>query len=159
MTEPKKPPLEDLGSIPSIVENLITSAKIVPAQVELNEDRLARTTREIRDIEERLFLQGLDVIEGVGRFAEVNAKTGEVSKAMLDDYGNDLERMELMKRLAVYGQKSAKEAPVGISVMSRVVVGLARARAQEKQAPRKMNVAVLHVGGGIQLPTQQLEDE
>lgn len=159
MTEPKKPPLEDLGSIPSIVENLITSAQIVPAQVELNEDRLARTTREIRDIEDRLLLQGLDVIEGVGRFAEVDKKTGKVSNAMLDEYGNNPERMELMKRLALYGQMSAKEAPVGISVMSRVVVGLARARAQEKSAPRKMNVAVLHVGGGIQLPTQQLEDE
>ncbi len=149
------------ASAPSIVENLLASAPIQRAdqEIDLHEDARGKKVREIRALEQSIFQRTMEVLDAASRFGEVDPTNLEPSRAMMDDFGHDPEKLAQVNRLARYALMNAKEAPVGLAIAKSVAVGLARAQAMSKSAPRTMNVAILHVGGELNLPTQVLEDE
>lgn len=147
--------------VEGIVETILSAAPIQKTgPINLMETPVDQKEDELRELEDKILENGLRVIEGVSRFAEIDPELpNEPSRAMIDDYGHDTERLKQAQRLARYALSNAKEAPVGIAVMSRVVVGLAKARAAREQAPRTLNVAIINNGGGLNLPRVELEDE
>lgn len=162
MPDDKTTPPEDLTGIPTFVENLL-GAPIERDQAAIDLAQTAQRAKvdDIRRMEEALFLRGIEAIDGVSRFGQVDPATNEPSREMIEQFGHDPVKLAEMNRLARYGLMSAKEAPVGIAVMKSLVVGLARARSLENMAPRSLNVAVVYQGAPpeLNLPEQILEDE
>lgn len=146
--------------IPAFAAEIIGAAPLKrTGPVDLQETLEDRKDNRLREIENSIYERGLMVIDGVSRFGQVDPQNpDEVPDEILDDFRGDIRAQQHAHRLAKYALINAKEAPVGIAVMSRVVVGIAKARSMEKAAPRSLNVAFINVSSPIDIPVQEIDE-
>jgi hypothetical protein len=88
---------------------------------------------KIADVEEELYREGLEILRGVQRFHKVSADQEGPSEEWILQFGK--EQAEEMFRLALFGQMSSRNAPVGIRAAEHTVLGIAKARALQRVPP------------------------
>lgn len=100
-------------------------------------------------VEEKLYDECLEVLDGVVSFADLDPEHPEVMpKGWVERFG----KKEAIKRqrLAAYALMSAKNAPIGIQVAKNVAVGVLKARAESQKAVPRLNVSFVQMT--VQLP-------
>jgi len=126
-------------------------AKILPKK-----DALALQQDRLQELQDQLLERSLSIVDSSMRFADIDPTTTEPPQAWIDELGMDGAKVRL--RVAQSAWAAAKDAPVGIKVASSVLVGILKAKATEKQGPRTLNVAVVHMTAPMpQFPEQEIE--
>jgi hypothetical protein len=91
---------------------------------------------KVKKIEDGLLLKSMEVVDGVLDFYSIDPEE-DMPEWFEKKHGKDAKRKW---RLAVAGNKSAKEAPVAVKVSTQVAMGIVRARATEKSGPKILNI-------------------
>lgn len=113
---------------------------------------------ELRKLEDGIFHQHLSVVSDSSFWTEVTQDTTEPPAEWVAELGYKKACQRL--RVAKANWYSAKEAPVGIAVSQRVVMGMVRARSMEKHVPRTLNVSVVQMTAPPKTyPSLRLEKE
>jgi hypothetical protein len=126
-----------------------------PPRVRTFNEKKAQDDR-IRSIEDQLLEQTLTVLRDSLAFRDIDeGETGIPDEWMkeLNDAGEARKRL----RIANAAHKSAKEAPIGLAIAKSVAVGIVRARATEKGAPKVLNLTMVELT--VQPPPQLEEME
>jgi hypothetical protein len=95
----------------------------------------------LRDLEDELLSESLSVVAGAISFAEINGDEESPSGDFLEKF-RDHPDPEKLFRIMKAANKSAKEAPIGLAIAQRTAMGIIKARATEKAAPRPLAVSV-----------------
>lgn len=132
------------------------TGELVPVKVPA--PALLRSAEEIRiekmrSIEDELLETNLAIMRDVSAFRDIMPDTEYPPQEWLDKYGYE----ESYKRLRVARASwmSAKEAPVALAISKSLTVGIIRARATEKTAPRSLNIALVQMTA----PSQVFEEK
>lgn len=117
-------------------------AKPEPIKLLPKQERLDR----LRDLENQLLERSLNVVSDALYFRDIEPGQKEPPP----DWG-DMDPDEKIKRLRMANAAwlNKKEAPVGIELSKQVAVGIIRARATEKAAPKTLNVAVIQMSAPL----------
>lgn len=124
---------------------LKAKAEIVPKA------RPGLTSREeqeevLRDVESELYTEVMAAVAGVSAFGQLDPENiDEIPQAWIDELGE--EQATIKHRHAKVGWMNRKEAPVGVTVATNTFVGIAKARAAEKGAPRSLNLIQVSMPG------------
>jgi hypothetical protein len=98
----------------------------------------------IREEEDALHRDGLAIMRGALRFADVSLDDFGPSREWIEEYGED--DAKRMFRCAQMALGTSKSAPVGLALAQRMVVGISAARAKERaksKEHRTLNVYIL----------------
>ena len=142
-------PFEGLGESTSIVAapgNMITQ--------QTQADLPATVREKFRAMEDHLSERYLAILEDASYARDIDATSGELFD---EEEWNHLTPLERAKRrqIALSAHQNKKNAPVHLDLAVRVVTGLAKARASEKEVvERKLNVQV----AVISVPMPQFEE-
>lgn len=106
---------------------------------------------KIKNLEDSLLIDSLEVVTSVCKFAEFDPKVEYDPKNLeagppqewLDELGE--KEAGRKYRMVMAGWENSKAAPVAISVATKVSVGIIRARASSKMAPRTLNLQVIQM--------------
>jgi len=110
---------------------------------------LDQRLQDIRDVEEELYQEAIETLNSVACWSKINPEDGEVPPEWIATLGR--EAAEIRFRIAKAAWLPTAKAPVGIRVAEHVVMGIAKARALQKQPPAFDMVFVT-------MPSPQLEE-
>lgn len=109
---------------------------------ELNPDKLDR----LRDIESGLLERSMAILGDALSFRDI-----EPGSETCPPEWRDMDPDEAVKRLRVANAAwlGKKDAPVGLDLAKQVAVGIIKARATEKTAPKTLNVTVVNMSAPL----------
>jgi hypothetical protein len=128
-----------------MADEIALKAQVVkrrPARRELtpSEQQKAR----LKNLENKLLQDSMEVVTGVCEFAEIEPnQEGGCPQAWIDELG---EATAMKKwRLTNAGWLNSKDAPVGITVATKISIGILRAHAASKAPPVNLNIAKIEM--------------
>jgi hypothetical protein len=122
----------------------------------LEERRLAARL-QMEDIEDDLYIEALDTVRGLMKFAELDVEAGEVPDEWVLEYG--AAKAQKMYKLAQMGNMCRKDAPIGIQVALDLAKSERRARSHQDAPATKLAVAVVVMPKpGDMFPTIEVDD-
>ncbi len=124
------------------------------AEVLQGKNALANADARLQEIQDQLLEQSLSVVQASVSFSEIEEASKAPPPEWIAELGED--RAWTRWRIAQASWRSAKDAPVGIKVAAQMAVGILKAKATEKAAPKTLNVALLNWPG--QLPQYVEQD-
>jgi hypothetical protein len=111
-------------------------------QVLQGKDAMALQHSRLQEIQDQLLQQSLEVVQDAVKFSEIDEDAQAPPDAWVEELGMDRAMARL--RMARAAWRNARDAPVGIKVAASVAVGIMKARATEKTAPKVLNVALVN---------------
>lgn len=113
----------------------------------------------LQALQDELLEESAAVVAGALRFAQILPTDRGPSAEWVERYGKA--KADEMFRLAVYGQMTAKEAPVGLKIATATMTGIAKAQALTKKGPRVLNmtIAVIPMGQAPVYPELIVEEK
>lgn len=108
----------------------------------------ASQEESLRTVEDKILTKAMTVVQDALHFADIDMGTEVCPAEWIDDIGPEAAARRY--RAATWAQLNQKEAPVGLKYAKEVLVGIVKARATEKQEPRKLNIAITKID--FQLP-------
>ena len=111
----------------------------------------------IRQVEEEIHLGAASILNDALHFMDVvpgplDPETGEPTDpvppaAWVAELGEEGAQRRL--RTATLALSSSKDAPIGLKLAKDTLVGMAKVRAKENQAPKTLNMVVVHMTGNL----------
>jgi hypothetical protein len=106
----------------------------------------------LRLLEDELYTGSLAVVGGTFDFAELDEKDlDKMPEGWIDSYGE--KEAKKRHRIAKAGWMPNKEAPVALTLATKVLTGIVRARATEKAGPKQLNINMV----SMTAPLEELE--
>jgi len=114
----------------------------------------------IEDAEDRMHERSLGIIEGLLGFVDLSREeliSNEPPERWVLEHG--VEEAERMFRLALLGNTPKNDAPVGVTVATKMAEAAIKARATREGGARTLNVQTLHMPQVASLyPTREVVD-
>jgi hypothetical protein len=131
--------VDDWGFLPAQEAPLATTG---PIQVAHREQR----REQLKELEDRMLERSLTVVSDALYARDIDANAKEVPREWMD-----IDPDEAVKRLrtANAAWMNKKEAPVFLEIGKQVMVGIIKARATEKAAPKTLNVQVIQMSAPL----------
>lgn len=150
------------GGDPDFCDPIVHVPELVARPVDLAETRHDGTQMDLRAIEDRLLERGMDIVDGVMRFADLSPldledPNSEPPPSMIEELG--LERAARVFTAAKQGWQNSKNAPVGISVAQNMVKSIIKSRSTQMAAPTTLNVAIIDNSKTYQYNEVEVEDD
>jgi len=146
MSEPK-----DEKELPTFAAELV-AAPITKREdeIDLNETLRQNKLERLRDVEDDILAKSLEVVRATLKFGELDPATmnsEEAGYAMpdswMEEFGGDVDKANEALRIAKAAWLPNKDAPIGIILAQKTLVGIVKARATEKAAPRSLSIAYI----------------
>lgn len=104
----------------------------------LREERLVR----LRDLEDSILVRASNVVDSAMAWAEVEFNTPDPPEEWVRDFGEEAARQRLNVAKAAWMPQS--QAPVGLKLATAVMVGIAKARGNQKSSlQQNLNVQIV----------------
>lgn len=150
------------GGDPDFCDPIVHVAQVVPRDIELHETKRDGTQMDLRAIEDRLLERGMDIVDGVMRFADLSPQDmedphSEPPPSMIEELG--IERAHRVFTAAKQGWQNSKNAPVGITVAQNMVKSIIKSRSTQMAAPTTLNVAIIDNSKTYQYNEVEVEDD
>lgn len=130
--------LDDLPDPPVEVE--VVTPPEVPKRRNADEDRLAL----FKQLEDEILQESAAIVRGALDFYRLGEEHADgPPPEWIDELGEEAAWDKF--RIVLAANQSAAKAPVGLKLAQQTMLGIIRARATEKAAPRSLNVAYVYV--------------
>ncbi len=117
-------------------------AEIIPADAPGFAMTESLQSRHIAKMESEIMEASQEVMLAATMFADVDPSIEQPTEAFHERFGAKAEKMYRIARMA---NLPASEAPVGLKMAQQTLVGISKARATAKQAPRTLNMTLVHM--------------
>lgn len=117
----------------------------------------AQRKERLQELEDKLLETSLTTLADALSFRDIDAGAEQPAP----EWG-DLDPDEQIKRLRMANAAwlNKKEAPVGLDLSKQIAVGIIKARATEKAAPKTLNVVQIGMSAPLpEFPVVELEDD
>jgi hypothetical protein len=130
----------------------------VPAPAPNSVDRRRETRGKLAAVEDELYVEALDTVRGLMKFAELDVGADGPPTEWVLDYG--AAKAQKMYKLAQMGNMCRKDAPIGIQVALDLAKSERRARVNEQsEGKQSLNVAVVVMDKpATYFPTVEVDD-
>lgn len=129
---------EEVDGFAALLDEPVTEAQAIVMDQGPSEAR----AMDLKSMEDDLFLQSADILNGVLRFADINPEDATLPpQAWIDQYGE--ERAFKLLTCAKAGWMSKKEAPVGIAVAESIHRSITKARAGSVSQALSLNAVFI----------------
>jgi hypothetical protein len=106
------------------------------------ETDLKRRQDDLKSVEDDILQDAMEVLSGSLRFADVafdaEVAPADLVKKLVED-GKDPDKVFRIMKAA---QMKSSEAPAGLMIAQKTVMGILKARASDKAAPKHLNVVI-----------------
>ena len=124
----------------------VVEAEVVELVPAASADELAK--RVFREVEDELYGESMEVIQGVLQFAEVDFHAdpngdGPPPREWVDRWG--LKKARKLYKLAVIGNMPKSEAPLAVDIAKSVAMGILKARSKDAEGLKRLNIDEVHV--------------
>jgi hypothetical protein len=144
----------------------VRSAAAVEVLAEPLESKLGKRNRaspkekrqeRLREIEDELLGESLAVLNSSLKFADFDLKEQKEPPAeWVEEHGR--EEATKMFRIAQLANMSQKEAPIAFIIAKNLAVGIVKARATERAAPRSLALVYLNSAPPPSFPVRSMEE-
>lgn len=110
-----------------------------------------------RDLQATLYQQAAKITEDAMSFSEIDPASDVPPDRWIALYG--IEEATRKLRIARAAWMSAKEAPVGLQIAHRQVLGIMKAKATEEAAPRTLAITLVQGAPSPQFPEKVIETD
>lgn len=106
------------------------------------ETDLKRRQDELKSVEDELLQESMEVLSGALQFANVKFDAAEAPEELVKKLVAEGKDPEKVFRIMKAAQMKSSEAPVGLMIAQKTAMGILKARASDKAAPKPLNVAI-----------------